>query len=88
MKAGLLVAIAAFIVIMLGGCDDGGGSINEKRAEGYRLLTYEPTCVQYIVIGRWKEQAGLGPMIDKDGRPILDQGCVYKHAAIAASNGE
>lgn len=74
----LFVAMCAALV--LGGCKHEPESITTDYPE-YRVVVYDETCVQYLMVGMGNGQAGLGPVIDAAGRPILNRECVFKTTA-------
>ena len=80
--------LAMCAVLVTGGCNNHSPVSIENTEKTYRVMVFDRTCVQYLLIGMGNGQAGLGPIIDKDGRPVLDKECVYKQAANAASDGE
>lgn len=66
---------------MIAGCNSHEPYSIENDFKGYRVVVYDETCVQYLMVGMGNGQAGLGPVIDADGRPILNRECVFKTTA-------
>lgn len=69
------------VMVLIAGCNSHEPYSIENDFKEYQILTYDKTCVQYLVIGMGNGRAGLGPIIGADGRPILDRECVFKKAA-------